>query len=212
MFQVKKLLVLAPHTDDAELGSGGLIARLIEEGMDVYVVSFSAAEQSIPEDVPKDTLRKEFRNSMSILGVQEQNMHVFHYKVRTFSDHRQEILDDLITLRNEINPDLVCLPCSHDVHQDHQVIHNEGKRAFKNSSVLGYELPWNQTNFSSEVFVGLDKRHIDQKWNALKAYRSQIAMNRPYFTDDFIYGLARLRGTQIKKEWAEAYEVVRVIV
>lgn len=43
----KKVLVLAPHTDDAELGCGGSIAKFVEEGREVHVVSFSIAEDSL---------------------------------------------------------------------------------------------------------------------------------------------------------------------
>ena len=32
---MKKVLVLAPHTDDGELGCGGTVARLLEEGCEV---------------------------------------------------------------------------------------------------------------------------------------------------------------------------------
>ncbi|WP_246944206.1 PIG-L deacetylase family protein [Bacillus pinisoli] len=212
MFKVKRLLVLAPHTDDAELGAGGLIAKMMEEGVEVYVIAFSSAEESLPENLPSDTLYKEFNNAMSILGVKEEHTRVLPYKVRKFSEKRQDILEEIVSLRSEINPDLVCLPCSQDVHQDHKVIHNEGVRVFKHIPVLGYELPWNQTSFSSQAFVQLEERHIDLKWKALQSYQSQIQLNRPYFYKEFIYGLARLRGVQIKKTWAESYEVLRVVL
>ncbi len=45
----QKILVLAPHTDDGELGCGGTIVRLIDEGQDVYYVAFSICEESVPE-------------------------------------------------------------------------------------------------------------------------------------------------------------------
>lgn len=51
-----RLLVLAPHTDDAELGCGATIARALEEGLTVHVAAFSIAEDSLPPDLPRDTL------------------------------------------------------------------------------------------------------------------------------------------------------------
>lgn len=36
----KNVLVLAPHTDDGELGAGGTINRLIEEGSKVTYAAF----------------------------------------------------------------------------------------------------------------------------------------------------------------------------
>lgn len=45
--EYKKVLVLAPHTDDGELGAGGFISKLIEEGSEVFYVAFSTAAESI---------------------------------------------------------------------------------------------------------------------------------------------------------------------
>jgi LmbE family N-acetylglucosaminyl deacetylase len=204
------ILVLAPHTDDAELGCGGMIARKIDEGADVYVAAFSTAEESLPDGAPKDTLKQEFYEAMSILGVPKDRLFVYNYTVRRLSYDRQDILEELVRLRREIRPEMVFIPSSQDVHQDHQVLHTEGLRAFKDLSVLGYELPWNHITFSVQAFVELEGRHLERKWEALQAYRSQIELKRSYFTKEFISGLASVRGTQIKASFAEAFEVLRV--
>lgn len=208
----QKVLILAPHTDDAELGCGGMISWLIEEKAQVYIVAFSSAKESVPEGAPQDTLGSEFYQAMSILEVPEQQIVLFDYPVRRFSYFRQEVLEDVVKLKREINPDLVLLPSGSDLHQDHQVVFQEGLRAFKDVSVMGYELPWNHISFSAQAFIPLKEAHIQKKWQALQAYHSQLELRRPYFTEDFIRGLAKLRGTQIKKEWAEAFEVLRVVL
>ena len=51
---LKKVLVLAPHTDDGELGCGGFITKLIENNVEVFYVAFSTAEESVPPGFPKD--------------------------------------------------------------------------------------------------------------------------------------------------------------
>ena len=51
-----KVLVLAPHTDDAEFGCGGTIAKLVSEGSEVHIAAFSACEQSVRPEFPKDIL------------------------------------------------------------------------------------------------------------------------------------------------------------
>lgn len=208
----KNILVLAPHTDDAELGCGGTMARFLEEGTEVHVAAFSIATDSLPEGVPSNTLELELLQSMSVMGIKPPNVHVYNFQVRKLSDRRQDILDELIRLRRIIHPDLVLLPSSHDVHQDHQVIYAEGVRAFKETSVFGYELPWNQLQSSVPALIVLEKRHVDRKWEALQSYKSQLTLNRSYFTEQFISGLASVRGTQMKAEYAEAYEVVRMIL
>ncbi len=208
----RNVLVLAPHTDDAELGCGGIMSRLLEEGADLHVVAFSSAEESVPEGAPREILKDEFYRSMSALQIPLDHLKVCAYPVRRFSDYRQDVLEDLVKWKRELRPDLVLLPSGNDLHQDHQVIYQEGLRAFKDNSVLGYELPWNHITFSAQAFVTLEEAHIEKKWSALQAYQSQIELRRPYFSEAFIRGLAKLRGTQIKADWAEAFEVLRVVL
>ncbi len=204
-----RVLVLAPHTDDAELGCGGALARLIEDGAQICVAAFSIRGAMLPEGAAPDTLRIEFGDAMRTLGLPEDRIKLYDYPLRTLSEHRQAILDALLTLRKEFLPDTVLLPSGADVHQDHQVIHAEGLRAFKDITVWGYELPWNHIAFSAQAFVVLERRHVEAKLRLLQAYRSQSALGRPYFDPAFIEGLARVRGLQVKAQYAEAFEVIR---
>lgn len=206
----QKVLILAPHTDDAELGCGGTLARLVEKRNDVFVVVFSIASDSLPAQLPRDTLKHEFFHAMQVLGISSGNTLVREYPVRRLFQYRQSILEELVALRREIAPDVVLLPCKQDIHQDHQVIHAEGVRAFKNASVFGYELPWNTLDFAPQLIVGLEERHIGRKWEMLQAYNSQVKLGRRYFSKELIYGLARVRGVQAGKEFAEGFQVIRL--
>lgn len=208
--EIKKILVLAPHTDDAELGCGGTLARMKDEGVEIYVAAFSTARASVPVGSDPDILRKEFIKSMQILGVTEKNYFIYDYQVRKLSYSRQEVLEEMIRLRNEIQPDMVLLPSGNDLHQDHEVVHNEGLRAFKDNTVWGYELPWNHVTFNTQAFVTLEKDHMEKKWEMMKIYESQFQKQRDYFTREFIYGLAKVRGVQVKSEYAESFEVIRI--
>ena len=206
----EKILILAPHTDDGELGMGGSIAKFISQGKEVYVAAFSIAEDSVPKGFAKDSLAKEFHMAMKVLGVKPENQFIFRNKVRNFPANRQKILEQILTLRNKINPNLVFVPSPNDIHQDHQVIASEGLRAFKKISILGYELPWNNIVFETRSFVRLDESHIEKKILALHCYKTQI--HRSYLDEDFIRGLAKTRGTQFENKYAEAFEVLRIII
>ena len=95
------------------------------------------------------------------------------FDVRTFPEHRQDILELLVALWEEWQPDVVFQPSLHDVHQDHQTIAQEGLRAFKRTTILGYEIPWNNFDFAYQWYVALEKRHIERKVAALEKYASQ---------------------------------------
>jgi N-acetylglucosamine malate deacetylase 1 len=207
---IKRVLVLAPHTDDGEFGCGGTIAKLIEEGASVYYAAFSACEQSVLPQFPKDILVTEVKAATAVLGIKPENLILFTYDVRTFGYHRQAILEDILKLKQEIQPDLIFTPSVNDIHQDHATISNEAVRAFKFSSILCYELPWNNFNFTTTCFFQLTKNQLDIKIKALKKYKSQA--HRPYADADFIRSLSRIRGVQIGEQYAEVFEVVRWIM
>ena len=205
-----KILLLSPHTDDGELGCGGTVAKLIEQGKEVYYVAFSACEQSVLPQFPKDILITEVKAATSTLGIAEDHLILKRFDVRTFNYHRQEILDILIQLREEIKPDTVLIPSLNDIHQDHKTIAEEALRAFKFINVLSYELPWNNLNFNTCAFEVLDEKHVKTKVEALKKYQSQA--HRPYANEEFLRSQVRMRGVQVSRKFAEVFEVIRTVM
>lgn len=210
MDKQKRIVVLAPHTDDGEFGCGGSIAKYIENGDSVYYVAFSSAEKSVPAGFPKDILRQEVKAATASLGIKPQNLILFNFEVRTFPQFRQEILEEMIKIKREIKPDLVFLPCRNDIHQDHKTVYEEGLRAFKYNSILGYEVPWNNLVFETKSFIYLTEEQLEQKIKALLCYKSQAG--RDYADPEFIRSMAKVRGTQIGVKYAESFEVIRWIV
>jgi N-acetylglucosamine malate deacetylase 1 len=206
----KNVLILAPHTDDGEFGCGGTIAKLIQNGSNIIYAAFSIAEESLEEGLPKDTLEKEVKEATSILGIKSSNLIIHKFPVRNFLQYRQDILELLVQINIDYNPDLVFLPSRFDTHQDHKVISDEGFRAFKKTSILGYEIPWNNLTFNTNAFSLLEKKHIDKKIESLNKYISQ--MNRSYVNKEFIESLAITRGGQIGVQYAETFEAVRLIL
>jgi LmbE family N-acetylglucosaminyl deacetylase len=205
----KRVLVLAPHTDDGEFGCGGTMARLVEEGAEVRYVAFSIATRSLPEGFAPDTLAREVREATAELGIPEESLTVHDFDVRTFPDHRQEILELLIELWNDWQPEIVFQPSLHDIHQDHQTVAAEGLRAFKRTTILGYEIPWNNFDFAYQAYFGLERGHIERKVAALERYASQ--QHRRYANPEYVWNLARTHGININREYAEVFQVYRVI-
>jgi LmbE family N-acetylglucosaminyl deacetylase len=204
-----RILVLAPHTDDGEFGCGGSIAKFVEEGHDVHYVAFSAAEESVPAEFQQGVLRQEVMQATAVLGIPRANVVVLQFGVRKFPHYRQDILDVMIRMNRDLEPDMVFLPSVTDTHQDHQTVAAEGFRAFKKTTLLGYELPWNNLTFTTSSFIVLGEEHIKKKTEALRCYASQA--DRPYANENFIRSLASIRGVQIGETFAEAFEAIRMI-
>ncbi len=205
-----KALVLAPHTDDGELGCGGTINKLLENGCEVYYAAFSSCWQSVPKQFPSDILITEVKAATKRLGIKPENLLIFDYDVRTFNYKRQEILDDMLGLKRKFSPDLIFMPSVNDVHQDHATIAGEGVRAFKWNTILSYELPWNNASFNTQCFIGLSEENMVAKAEAVAQYESQG--HRPYANEEFLKGLARVRGVQSGNKYAEAFEIIRLAI
>ena len=195
-----KVLVLSPHTDDGELGAGGTIAKLVENGSKVTYFAFSA---------PNEILKRECKKCLEVLGVKELN--IFNFKVRYFPESRQEILEILFKHGKENKLDLILTPSTNDLHQDHQTVTNEALRAFKHSSIFGYELPWNNIVFRENCFIPLKERHVRKKIEALWNYKNQIS-EKHYFDKEYLVGLTRSRGAQIGEKYAEAFEAIKLVL
>jgi len=206
-----RVLLLSPHTDDVELGAGGLACRMLEQGGHTFKwLVFSRCEDSLAPGMPPDTLEREFHASADFLGIADRK--VLDFEVRTMPARRQEILEELVRVRKDFSPELVVAPSADDVHQDHAAVSIEALRAFKSSAtILGYELPWNNVTFNSMLLVRLTKDHVTRKWQAMEHYCSQQSLGREYFSQQFVESWARMRGTQCGAAYAEAFEVLRAV-
>ena len=210
MLNNQRILVLAPHTDDGEFGCGGSITKFIEQGAKVYYATFCLCEESVPNRLPRDILEKELNQAIKAWGIPDSNLLIYRYPVRRFAEYRQDILEELVILQRTLKPTIVFMPSFNDLHQDHHIISQEGMRAFKKTTILAYEMPWNNIVFSTQLFIKLEKRHIEVKLSALREYVSQ--KDKPYANEKFIRSLACTRGVSIDADYAEAFEVVRWVI
>ena len=202
---VKSVLALSPHTDDIELGCGGTLSRLSENGTKIHVVNFSLSKNHDDDDGSE--VKKEFENSMKILGATYEMLNL---PTRRLPSYRQEVLEYLYKLNKKHDFDVVFCHSSFDQHQDHQTVQQEAFRAFKKTTILGYELPWNCMQFSTDLFVKLDKKHIKDKLALLECYKSQE--HRAFINKQYVGDIARTRGLQVDAKYAECFEVIRAVL
>ena len=172
----RRALVLAPHTDDGEFGCGGTIARLVEAGAEVHYVAFSTASRSLPEGFPADTLAHEVRAATGVARASPRRISrcTTSRCARSRRCGRRSSRSWSRSIAS-LKPDLVLMPSLGDIHQDHETIAREGPRAFKRTTLLGYEIPWNCFSFQQQAYVSLEARHLDAKVSALRCYRVAAA-------------------------------------
>jgi LmbE family N-acetylglucosaminyl deacetylase len=199
----QRVLAIAPHIDDVELGAGATISRLVKTN-EVYYVGLS-----MPPLVDECVFMKEFEESSRVLGLRPDHTILRRFDPRDLFSTRSEILQLFYDLNRELRPDLVFIPNGKDIHQSHEVVYAEARRAFKFTTLLGYELPWNSMAFSMDVFITLSREEVETKVAAINAFSTQ--KNRLFFSNDIVGDLARVRGKQVGHEYAECFELVRLI-
>ena len=196
------VLVLSPHPDDAELYAGGTIAKLKRQGSDLYWVSFS----------PCDNVKifNEWMDSLDKYDV--FNRSFLHYKRSDFDRYRQDILNDLVKLKQLGDFDYVLTTPPYDIHQDHAVIGQEAIRAFKDSNLLFYLSQRNINDITPKVYFNITEEDLQKKIESIKCYKSQFEMNRTDFDLDYIKSLARVYGRMINVDYAEAFDTYRMVM
>lgn len=205
--EINKVLFLGPHPDDAEFSSGGTIAKLLENNIEIHYAVFSMCEKSIPSGFESGAIKEELLKATDFIGIKREFLYLYDYEVRVFPQYRQEILEEMVKLNRDIKPDIVFLPSSSDIHQDHKTIYDEGVRAFKQSRLLSYEMPWNNFSFLSNMYVALEERHLQKKIDTLKLYKTQDF--RLYSNEEYLKSLMKIKGLQINEKYAESFQILR---
>jgi LmbE family N-acetylglucosaminyl deacetylase len=204
----RKVLYISAHCDDIEFSCGGTLSKMVDSGIDVSVLNFSFCANSLPPGVKASDIKSEFFQSMNNFGINKKDIFTYDYPVRELPNNRQDILEIMVKYKNKMNPSLVFVPNSNDVHQDHNVVFNEAVRAFRGSSIFGYELPWNCLSFNSNCHIKLSKKNVEKKYSSIDIYKSQKFRGKS--DRELVFSQARVRGCQIDTEYAEAFEVIRL--
>ncbi len=209
--KIKKVLVLSAHADDMELGCGGTVHRLIQEGKEVYSLVMSLNKKGLASKFSEQEIVDECMRSASVLGIDKENIFIEKFENRIFPEQRQAILDTIIHYRDKIKPDLVITGSLDDMHQDHVVLAHESFRAFKDYNLISYGFDWNRLNKKADFYFVISEENLQAKIQAVMSYQSQVA-GRDYFSENYIRSWAVVRGVEVKQKYAESFQIVRLVV
>lgn len=217
-----KSLVISPHPDDEVLGAGGtLFKRKTFKKNSLYWIIVTRLNPSI--SIKKILKRNnEIKKISKLFGFKK----VFQLSFNTTeldSSSKKKLIQDFSDIFNQIKPNELFVPHFSDVHSDHKIVSEVISSCTKNfrfpyiKKILAYEV-------LSETDYNLNRKQIffpnyyeditkflTKKKNAMKVYKSEIK-NFPFPRSvKTIDALARLRGSQIGKNAAESFEVLREI-
>jgi N-acetylglucosamine malate deacetylase 1 len=221
----KNVLIISPHADDEVLGCGGFISKYSKKNYLISVLILTNANKGAPEIYSPEeikSIRNEAKVANKLIGTKKiffENLpavNLNNYPVYKISN----IINKYIT---KINPEIILIPSGNDIHDDHKIVFKAAKvslRPNKKSNlkkILSYEVlsetEWNEDgkSFNPNYFVHLNKADIENKIKAFLKYKSQVKKFPHPRSKEGIINLSRVRGSQIYKEYAEAFRVEKIL-
>lgn len=218
-----KVLVVAPHPDDEILGMGGLTARYVDEGNEVYVCIVTKGCLPLFSEESVEKVRKECREADSSLGVKETIF--LDFPAAMLEDvPRHKLNDALVRTIQRIRPDEVYIPHRGDMQLDHKMVvdavmvalrpkyEHVVRRvyAYETLSETGWDVPNVVNEFIPTVYCDISG-YLEKKLDALKIYQSQLAEYPNPRSLQAVRTLAMFRGSTVNVRAAEAFSLVREI-
>jgi len=204
IFFGRRIFFIGAHPDDIELGCGALISN-INNTAEVFCITLSNNQNNSA----LNNLIDEHYQSMAILGVKKENLIIGKFETRRFMHSRQEILEYLIELKNSFNPDIVFVHSNVDLHQDHSVVTQETMRAFRGSSIFGFDVIRSSHGFFPSFLVEVTESDVEKKLSALAAYKTYA--DKYYFRPELTRAILIRNGSIAERRFAEGFDIQRVI-
>jgi LmbE family N-acetylglucosaminyl deacetylase len=203
-FYGKRLCFIGAHPDDIEIGAGALIHNVSKQ-TEVLCVTLSDNQKN-----PALTaLVDEHYRSMSVLGVPKDHVLVEKFVTRRFPEERQEILEYLFALNRDYKPDIVFCHTKADIHQDHATVVEETLRAFRGTTVLGFDVLRSTYGFFPNFLVEVEAEDVECKIHALAQYRTYE--NKYYFSPEITRATLVRHGALAERPFAEGFDILRFI-
>jgi LmbE family N-acetylglucosaminyl deacetylase len=154
-------------------------------------------------------LVNEHYQSMQTLGVPENNVVLGDFETRNFPHARQEILEFLIKLNRSFRPQIVFVHTKADIHQDHATVTDEALRAFRGTTVLGFDVLRSSYGFFPNFLVGVSSEEVERKLQSLAAYKTYA--DKYYFNSEITRATLKRHGALAEREYAEGFDILRVV-
>ena len=203
-----KALFLGAHSDDIELGCGGTILSLLEQGQELEVcwVVFAAT--------PARRLEAERSAEMFLRRAVKKEIVVRDFKESFFPYIGSEIKACFEELKRTISPDVVFTHFRDDLHQDHRLISELTWNTFRDHLILEYEIVKYDGGLGSpNVFVHLSEEVCAKKMKYLmESFQSQ--RSHQWFTEETFRAILRLRGVESNapETFAEAFYCRKIVL
>jgi LmbE family N-acetylglucosaminyl deacetylase len=204
---------IGANPDDVEIGVAGTLARHAKDGDNVYILHMinTGYDDPIAKKVIRTDheARKCARKAAKTIGAE---LHMLDFKDRNVPFDERSVIKVERFLR-EHSIDTVYTHWDGDSHQDHINTHKTVMAAarYVDRIYLFEQVPLPRANvvsYEPKYYVDISD-FIKTKLAALRNYQSEIRKYTGLL--EGVKALARYRGTQCGRKYAEAFEVVKQV-
>lgn len=203
MAEKKIIIAIGAHPDDIEIGCGGTIKKHVLSGDDVYFLIATNGEKG----GNKHERIAEANKSAELMGIKGIYFLDLPDSFVSHDGQTVQLIDDIM---KKVIPNIVYVHSLNDYHQDHSNIAKStlsSSRGMKNS-IMCYEAPSTTLKFTPIAFNNISKT-FESKMECINQFISQE--KKDYVERQAVVNLAKFRGKIINVQYAEAFEVVRLI-
>ena len=204
IFYGKRVCFIGAHPDDIELGCGAFISNIIDK---TEVLCLTLSDNT--KNPALQNISEEHARSMAVLRVPPHNIIVESFVTRKFPELRQDILEYLYQFNREYHPDIVFTHTRSDIHQDHEQTTEEVLRAFRGTTVLGFDALRSSYGFFTHFLVEVNERDVECKIQALAQYKTYC--DKYYFDPQVLRATLIRHGALAEKRYAEGFDILRVV-
>ncbi|ASR34008.1 GlcNAc-PI de-N-acetylase [Prauserella marina] len=203
---LRRIVALGAHCDDIAIGAGGTLLALCSANpgitVDTLVLSGGGGEREA----------EELAALTAFCGGATLNLTVLKLPDGRLPAHWDEAKSAVEELRARTEPDLVLAPHGGDAHQDHRGLAQLVPTVFRDHLVFGYEIvKWDGDLTTPTAYQPLTAELAEEKIRLLQQhYPSQ--RHRPWYDREAFLGLARIRGIECQRRYAEGFHVRKLVV
>ncbi len=199
-----RVLAIGAHPDDIEIAAGGTLAKMRDAGYQISALVLTQGEKG----GNAKNRQKEAVSGAEFLGLAD--IQVLDCTDTRLITDAVDVTSAIEAMIKQYQPDIIFTHSSHDLHQDHQLVYESTLRAARDTrtTILCYESPSVTQDFRPSYYVEVGD-YVDIKIQAVREHRDQS--KKSYMKTDLIRGKLAFRGGQAKVDYAEGFEVVRMI-
>ena len=206
------ILIIGPHPDDQELGMGGTIAKLVQQGHRVHLVDMTNGEPTPHGSV--EIRAKESAAAAKVLNVQRTLLGLKNREVVHDIPSRHK----LAAVIRAHKVDWLFVPYPLDAHPDHVAITRIAEDARFDAKLTQTDIPGEpvypkriiyyfcthqRMNFTPNFCIDISDT-IDRKLEAMACYQSQFVGNSGH-VPEMVKNIAAYFGSRIGTKFAEPF-------